>query len=160
MVQIAVVGDGKASGGLYDLARRVGAEVANAKAILICGGLGGVMEACARGAKEHGGLTIGILPGEDSSEANRYIDVKVVTAMSHARNAIIARSADAVIAVGGKFGTLSEVALALKMGKPVILLEESGGIIQDLSLKGAIKAKNPSEAVKMALEKGKGLLGN
>ncbi|MEE9594040.1 MAG: TIGR00725 family protein [Candidatus Hydrothermarchaeales archaeon] len=153
MVQIAVVGDGKATGATYDLAVEVGAEIAKAKAVLVCGGLGGVMEACAKGAKENGGLTVGILPGADSSEANPYIDVKVISAMSHARNAIIARTADAVIAVGGKYGTLSEVALALKSGKPVILLEVSGGLFQDIELEGVIKAKNPAEAVKIALKK-------
>jgi len=155
MVQIAVVGDGQATGATYDLAVAVGAEIAKAGAVLVCGGLGGVMEASAKGAKENGGLTVGILPGGDSKEANPYIDVKVVSAMSHARNAIVARTADAVIAVGGKYGTLSEVSLALKMGTPVILLEKSGGLIQDLDLEGAIKAKNPAEAVEIALEKGK-----
>ncbi|MFQ5815099.1 MAG: TIGR00725 family protein [Candidatus Hydrothermarchaeaceae archaeon] len=159
MVQIAVVGDGKATGKVYDLAVKVGAEIADAKAILVCGGLGGVMEACAKGAKENGGLTIGILPGQDSTEANPHIDVKVVTAMSHARNAIIARTADAVIVVGGGYGTLSEVAFALKLEKPVVLLETSGGILQDFTLEGMIRAKNPAEAVKIALEKGKALLG-
>lgn len=159
MIQIAVVGDGKATGKVYDLAMKVGAEIADANAILVCGGLGGVMEACAKGAKEHGGLTIGILPGQDSSEANPYINVKVVTAMSHARNAIIARTADAVIAIGGGYGTLSEVALALKLEKPVILLETSAGLLQDFELGMVIRAKNPVEAVKIALEQGKALLG-
>ncbi len=83
------------------------------------------MEAAAKGAKSGGGLTVGILPGEDASSANEFIDVKVVTAMSHARNAIIARTSDVLIAVGGGAGTLSEIALALKTGKPVITLKDA-----------------------------------
>ncbi len=153
MVQIGVIGDGEAGGELYDLAVRVGAEIANAKAILVCGGLGGVMEGCAKGARERGGLTVGILPGMESSEANPYVDVKIVTAMSHARNAIIARTADVLIAIGGGYGTLSEVALALKVGKPVIILETKQGIFHDFRLEGTVGARNPVEAVRMALEK-------
>lgn len=155
MIQIGVVGEGEASGDIYELAVKVGAEVAAAKAILVCGGLGGVMEGCARGAKERGGLTVGILPGMESSEANPYIDVKIVTAMSHARNAVIARTADVLIAIGGSYGTLSEVALALKLGKPVIVLETKESILKDIRLRGTLSSKTPVDAVRMAIEKAK-----
>ncbi|MEK6977179.1 MAG: TIGR00725 family protein [Candidatus Hydrothermarchaeota archaeon] len=153
MIQIAVVGGGDAKGGAYALAEEVGEEVARAGAVLLCGGLGGVMEAGAKGAKRGGGTTIGILPGEGKGEANPYIDFKIVTAMSYARNAVIARSADAVIAVGGGYGTLSEIALALKEGKPVVVVRTGGGLegplsgIKDGNLHFASTAK---EAVQLA----------
>jgi uncharacterized protein (TIGR00725 family) len=88
--------------------------------VLICGGLTGVMEHAARGARAAGGLTIGLLPGEDPTEANQYIDVAIATGLGHARNAILARTADGVVAVGGGLGTLSEIALALRNGRPTI----------------------------------------
>ncbi len=159
MLNIAVVGDGNANRKTYNPAIEVGAAIADSKSVLICGGLGGVMEGSAKGAKERGGLTVGILPGESSKEANHYIDIKIATGLGHARNAIVARAADAVIAVGGEYGTLSEVALALKMGKPVVYLETSGGILRDSEIKGVIKAKTPIDAVNIAIQKGKALLG-
>ncbi len=125
MIQIGVIGAQQSNPTEYSIAEDVGREVGRAGYILVCGGLGGVMEAAAKGAKSGGGLTVGILPGEDASSANEFIDVKVVTAMSHARNAIIARTADVLIAVGGGAGTLSEIALALKTGKPVITLKDA-----------------------------------
>ncbi len=146
--QIAVIGAGKGSKEIEKLSEEVGREIAMSGSILICGGLGGVMEAAARGAKEKGGITVGILPGTDESEANEYIDIKIVTAMSHARNAIIARTADALIAVGGGHGTLSEIALGLKSGKRVIALEVNESLAD---VKGVSLAKTPSEAVEMAL---------
>ena len=88
--------------------------------VLVCGGLGGVMEAACRGAKEAGGTTVGILPGADRDEANSFVDVAIPTGMGEARNALVVRAADAVVAIGGDYGTLSEVALALKAGKPVV----------------------------------------
>ena len=108
---------------IYDLARQVGRMVAKRGAILYCGGLGGVMEAAARGAVEAGGLTVGILPGAKADDANPYIKIPVVTGMSHARNVILVRSCQALIAVSGSHGTLSEIALALKMWKPVVGLK-------------------------------------
>lgn len=146
--QIAVIGAGKGSEEIEKLSEEVGREIAMSGSILICGGLGGVMEAAARGAKEKGGITVGILPGTDKSEANEYIDIKIVTAMSHARNAIIARTADALIAVGGEHGTLSEIALGLKSGKLVIVLEVNASLA---NVKGTLLAKTPREAVEMAL---------
>ncbi|MBU2559538.1 TIGR00725 family protein [archaeon] len=147
--QIAVIGAGTASGETRRLAEDLGREIAAKGAILICGGLGGVMEAAARGAKEGGGTTVGILPGNDKSGANDYIDIKIVTAMSHARNAIIAHTADALIAVGGQYGTLCEIALGLKLKKRVIVLVGAKNPFTDV--KGIKLAKTPKEAVEMAL---------
>jgi uncharacterized protein (TIGR00725 family) len=98
----------------------VGRGIAQRHAVLICGGLTGVMEHAARGARASGGLTIGLLPGEDPDEANEYIDVAIATGLGHARNAILARTADGVVALGGGLGTLSEIALALRNGRPTI----------------------------------------
>jgi uncharacterized protein (TIGR00725 family) len=147
--QIGVIGAGEASKEVLELAEEVGKTIAKNGATLICGGLGGVMEAAARGAKEAGGMTVGILPGMDKSEANKYIDIKIVTAMSHARNAIIARTADALIAVGGEHGTLSEIALGLKMEKPVIVIEAAKSELT--SVPGIQFASTPKEAVEMAI---------
>ncbi len=119
---IAVIGGAEAPGDLYDLAREVGREIARGGHTLVCGGLSGVMEAAARGAKEEGGLTIGILPTARRADANPYIDVAIATDMGQARNAIIANTCDALIAVGGSFGTLSEIAFGLKLGKRVVSL--------------------------------------
>ena len=117
---IAVVGAGRASPEELAVAEEVGAEIAAAGAVLVCGGLGGVMEAACRGARSRGGRTVGLLPGLDRSEANGWVEVAVPTGLGEARNAIVVRTADVVIAVHGEFGTLSEIALALKMGKPVV----------------------------------------
>jgi uncharacterized protein (TIGR00725 family) len=120
---IGVVGAGSCSDELADLARQVGGEIARRGAVLVCGGLGGVMQEAARGAKEQGGLTVGILPGHDVAEANAYIDIAVATNMGQARNAIIVETAQALITVAGGYGTLSEIALALKIGKTVVALK-------------------------------------
>lgn len=156
MLQIGVIGSSSADEELYKVSESLGEEIARAGCILVCGGLTGVMEAASKGAKRLGGLTVGILPGVGKEEANRYIDVKVVTAMSHARNAVIARTADVLIAVGGELGTLSEISLGLKIGKPVIVLEGVEGIGE--MVRGIDQnlyfSKSPKEAVKMALELG------
>jgi uncharacterized protein (TIGR00725 family) len=144
---VAVCGAGAGGTEAVELAERVGEAIALAGATLVCGGLGGVMEAAARGAREAGGLTIGILPGPDTSEANEWIQAPVATNMGHARNAVIVATADAVIAVGGEYGTLSEIALALKMGKPVVSLG-SWEVSRDV-----LKAAGPAEAVELALKK-------
>src|SRR3954454_21920415 len=101
----------------------MGRELARRGAVLVTGGLGGAMEAACRGAKAEGGTTLGILPAYDRSAANPWVDVAVPTGMGEARNALLVRAADAVIAVAGEFGTLSEIALALKVGTPVVGLE-------------------------------------
>ena len=117
---IAVIGNSSCSPEEAKLAVRVGTLLAEQGVTVICGGLGGVMEAACRGAKSKGGLTVGILPGQDSSTANPWVDVPVVTGIGEARNAAVVKSAQAVIAVGGSYGTLSEIAYALKSGIPVI----------------------------------------
>ncbi|MCJ7646509.1 TIGR00725 family protein [bacterium] len=117
---VAVIGGNFCSKEIAEMAYQVGKRIAERKHILICGGLAGVMEAACRGAKDGGGWTIGILPGKDKNEANRFVDIPIVTAMSHARNAIIVRTADVLIAVDGKYGTLSEIGLALAIGKKVV----------------------------------------
>jgi uncharacterized protein (TIGR00725 family) len=98
----------------------LGRGIAQRDAVLICGGLSGVMEHAARGARAAGGLTIGLLPGENPDEANAYIDIAIASGLSHARNAILARTADGLVAVGGGLGTLSEIALALRNRRPAI----------------------------------------
>ena len=116
---VGVIGGSICPASLVKTAREVGSEIARRGHTLICGGLGGVMEEASRGARETGGTTIGILPGKFKEDANPYISFPIVTAMSHARNAIIVRTADALIAIDGKSGTLSEIGLALAIDKPV-----------------------------------------
>ncbi len=119
---IAVIGTGEAAGDLYEQAREVGRLVAEGGGTVVCGGLGGVMEAAARGATEFGGAAIGVLPDEGRQRANLYLTYSVATGTGQARNLAVVCSADAVIAVGGGYGTLSEVGLALKVGRPVVSL--------------------------------------
>ncbi len=117
---IAVVGDGQCPEEIADRAEAVGRAIAEAGAVLVCGGLGGVMEAACRGAREQGGTTIGILPGLDPEDANPFVDIPIVTGMGQNRNLLVVASAGAVVAVSGGYGTLSEIALALKHGIPVV----------------------------------------
>jgi uncharacterized protein (TIGR00725 family) len=117
---VAVCGESDPQTSLADLAFELGRGIAQRDAVLICGGLTGVMEHAARGAQAAGGLTIGLLPGEDPDDANAYIDVAIATGLGHARNAILARTADGVVALGGGLGTLSEIALALRNRRPTI----------------------------------------
>jgi uncharacterized protein (TIGR00725 family) len=121
-LQIGIIGSRSCSNEIASIAERTGSLIASHEAILICGGRGGVMEAAARGAQAAGGLTVGILPGPSKTEANPFVDIKIPTDMGHARNAIIARAADCLIAIAGEYGTLSEIALALQMAKPVVTL--------------------------------------
>ncbi len=120
---ISVVGGGECDDAIRALAEEVGKLVAQEGATLVCGGLGGVMQAAAQGAKLAGGTTIGILPGHDRSQANPYLDHVITTGVGHARNLAVVSSGDAVIAVGGGFGTLSEIGLASKIGRPVVILD-------------------------------------
>jgi uncharacterized protein (TIGR00725 family) len=117
---VAVVGPGAASGGEIETAEAVGRGLAQVGATVVCGGLGGVMAAACRGAASGGGLTIAILPGSDRSAANEWARVVIPTGLGEMRNALVVRCADAVIAVGGAYGTLAEIALALKAGVPVL----------------------------------------
>jgi uncharacterized protein (TIGR00725 family) len=141
---VAVVGSGEASGELYQKAREVGRLVAERGGTVVCGGRSGVMEAAARGAKEAGGTAIGILPDEDREKANEYVSYSVATGTGHARNLAVVCSGDVVIAVGGEYGTLSEIGLALKVGRPVVALES-----WDLGAHIAV-ASSPQEAVEAA----------
>ena len=120
---VAVVGSGSVRGDLYQKAREVGRLVAEGGATIVCGGLSRVMEAAARGAAEAGGTVIGILPDEDRERQNEYLTYSVATGAGQARNLAVACSADVVIAVGGEYGTLSEIGLARKVGRPVVVVE-------------------------------------
>lgn len=148
---IAVIGSGQCSSELYALAQQVGYLLAQKGAILVCGGLGGVMEAACRGAKEADGQTIGILP-HSQREGNPYLDIALPTGLGEARNFLVVKVADSVIAVGGGYGTLSEIGLALKMGKKVVALQ-SWELSQrgHLDNCGLIKVAEPQKAVKLAL---------
>lgn len=123
LIQIAVIGSSEAAPPDLWASEDVGRAVASAGAVLVCGGLGGVMEAACRGAKSAGGVTVGILPDLVRSDANQWVDVVIPTGIGEARNSLVVSSADAVIAIGGEYGTLSEIALALRYGKPVIGLD-------------------------------------
>jgi uncharacterized protein (TIGR00725 family) len=143
-VYIAVIGGSEIGAELAGLARQVGREVARRGAVLLCGGLGGVMAAAAQGAQEAGGVSLGILPDGDRWRANPYLTYTIATNLGHARNMLIAHSADAVIAVDGSYGTVSEAAIALKLGKPVIAIEVTW------DLPGLQRAGSPDEAVDLA----------
>lgn len=117
---VAVVGPDEATETECETAEQVGRGLAERKATVVCGGLGGVMAAACRGARTAGGLTVGILPGEDRSAANEWLTITIPTGLGELRNGLVVRAADAVIAIGGAYGTLSEIALALKKGVPVI----------------------------------------
>jgi uncharacterized protein (TIGR00725 family) len=119
---VAVVGSGTATGELYGRAREIGRLIAKRGGVVVCGGLSGVMEAAARGATEIGGTAIGILPDEDRGRANAYLSYSVATGAGQARNLAVVCSGDVVIAVGGEYGTLSEIGLALKIGRPIVAL--------------------------------------
>ena len=144
---VAVVGGHPARPQDLEAAEAVGRELARRGAVLVCGGLGGVMEAACRGAKAEGGRTVGVLPSLERSDANEHVDVAIATGMGELRNGLIVRSVDAVIAIGGGFGTLSEIAFALKTGKPVIGLgtwdlarDEPDPIVQVDSAEAAVTA--------------------
>jgi len=153
MRQIAVVGsDSELADDVMEIAEGIGRDIAKEGCVLICGGRQGVMEAACKGAKDAGGTTVGILPGLNKEDANSYIDVIITSGMGYARNSIVVSCADAVIAISGRVGTLSEVALALNYGKPVVVVEGSGGISDsvDKVVEGIHRAR-PEEAVKLAL---------
>ena len=130
---------------MLDLAEEVGERIAAAGAILVCGGLGGVMEASARGAQKGGGLTVGVLPGGEHGDANQFIGVRIVTNLGEARNVVVVRSSHAIIALPGEYGTLSEVALALKIGVPVV------GLGAWTQFQGVVSANTAEEGVAHAL---------
>jgi len=153
---VAVVGASQCTPQEAEIAEAVGRELARRDAILICGGRGGVMEAACRGAKAGGGRTVGILPGTSRHQANPYVDIPIVTGPGEARNLIIVRSADAVIAVGGEYGTLSEIAFALKLGVPVVGLGTWELSKDGRRVEAIVRATSPTEAVERALTLGAG----
>ncbi len=143
-VYVAVVGAGDAPVAVLGQAEAVGAGLAAGGAVVVTGGLGGVMAAACRGAKAAGGTTLAILPGTDRSDANAWVDLAVPTGMGEARNALVVRSADALVALAGEYGTLSEIALALKLGRPVIGLGS-------WDIDGVQRAADAADAVARAL---------
>jgi uncharacterized protein (TIGR00725 family) len=142
---IGVIGGRRTEKHLLAEAEEAGRLIAERGAVMVCGGLKGVMEAASRGAKSAGGLTVGILPHEHARDANEFVDIPIPTGLGIGRNVIIARTAGALIAVGGEYGTLSEIAFALQMGKPVIG-------IGTWEIKGVIQVKNAVDAVEKAFE--------
>jgi len=143
---IGVIGAGSATPRGLLLAEQVGRLLAEQQVVVVCGGLGGVMEAACRGAFEAGGTTIGILPGADASQANPFVTLPIVTNLGHARNVLVAQTAQVLIAVEGEYGTLSEMAIGLKIGRPVIALASWPG------LEGVVYVESAGEAVTRALE--------
>ena len=143
---VAVIGGGSITPEVAALAVEVGRELARRGAVVICGGLTGVMEAVARGVREGGGISLGILPGPDRVLANPHLTYSLPTNLGHARNIIIAHAADAVIAIDGGYGTISEAAIALKLGKPVV------GIKTSWNMPNLVTVIDPKEAVIYALE--------
>ena len=150
---ISVIGASRASAEELQTAEAVGKEVAKAGAALVCGGLDGIMEAACRGAVSAGGITIGILPGEHRETANPYVQIPIVTGMGYARNTIVAKSGQAVIAIGGGYGTLSEIAYARQAGIPVIGLGTWNLSRNDGPDTSIIRADNPADAVKLAISR-------
>ncbi|HEV7884332.1 MAG TPA: TIGR00725 family protein [Solirubrobacteraceae bacterium] len=142
---VAVVGaGGEVAASVLADAEAVGAELARRGAVVVCGGLGGVMEAACRGARAQGGVTLGILPGTDRSAANPWVSVAVATGLGELRNGLVVRSADAVVAIAGEYGTLSEIALALKAGLRVVGL-------RSWEIPGMLAADDAPAAVALAL---------
>ncbi|HEX5175236.1 MAG TPA: TIGR00725 family protein [Gaiellaceae bacterium] len=141
-LQVSVIGSGAEH---EENAETVGRLLAERRATVVTGGLGEVMAAASRGAKGAGGTTIGILPGETRAGANPWLDHVVVTGIGHGRNLAVVASGDAVIAVGGRYGTLAEIAFALTLGRPVVVLEPG------LVVEGTQRAQTPAEAVELAL---------
>jgi uncharacterized protein (TIGR00725 family) len=153
---VAVIGDGDPRGPdahrLLEWAEEVGQLLARGEAVVVTGGLGGVMRAASRGAAAGGGMTIGILPGADAAEANEYVKLAIPTGLGVVRNLVVVTSADAVVAVGGRHGTLSEIGLALRMGREVVALS-SWRVESDQRVSGprVHRARDPREAAQLAL---------
>ncbi len=151
LIFIGVIGGGEVSPKVASIAEEVGKEIARRGAVLVCGGLGGVMEAACRGASGEGGLTIGILPGENRQAANTYVKIPIVTGIGYARNVAVVKSAQAVIAVDGSYGTLTEIAHALQSGIPVIGLDTWSLSLDGQADNTIIRAHNPKDAVSKAM---------
>ena len=153
MIMVGVIGASEADEQLRSAAEQVGEELASRGAIVICGGLTGVMEAVCRGARKRDGMTVGVIPSDRKEDANPHVQIPIVTGIGVARNAIITRTADVVIAVGGQFGTLSEIGYALSMGKTVVAIDSWRlERATERQITGLIHASSPKEAVDIALE--------
>ena len=158
--RIGVIGaDGEITSAVYSISEKIGGDIARSGSVLICGGRGGVMEAASRGASVAGGLVIGILPSYDKKEGNAYVDVAITTGMGHSRNSLVVSSSDALIAINGRLGTLSEISLALCMGKPVIAVSGTGGVagvieeeLKKMGIKEKVTRAKPEDAVKIAIK--------
>ncbi len=150
-MQIGVIGSGSCGKAAREVAFEVGREIARRGAVLVCGGLGGVMEAAAGGARSAGGCTVGILPGTDRADANPDVDVVVVTGMGIARNLLVVRSSDALVAVDGGPGTLSEIAFALQLGVPVVGIGTWKLDAERLGGRRVMEASTAAEAVELAV---------
>jgi uncharacterized protein (TIGR00725 family) len=148
---IAVIGGSECSPQEAELAEKVGRELAKQSAVLVCGGLGGIMAAVCKGASSEGGVTIGILPGGSRHAANPYVQIPIVTNLGEARNVVLVKSAEAVIAIGGGYGTLSEIGHALRNGIPVVGLNTWSLSRNDQSDDSIILAQDPAEAVNKAI---------
>ena len=148
MKMIGVIGAGSCDNEIYEVARKVGVGIAKTGATLVCGGLGGVMEGACRGAHEAGGQTVGILPGHDRADANPYVSIPIVTDLGHARNILVVRTSDLLIAISGGYGTLSEISIALKLRRPVI------GLGTWPNMEGVQYVATPEEALNAALASG------
>lgn len=148
---IAVIGGSECSPQEAELAEEVGRELARQGAVLVCGGLGGIMAAACKGASLKGGVTIGILPGGSRQTANPYVQIPIVTNLGEARNVVVVKSAEAVIAIGGGYGTLSEIGHALRNGIPVVGLNTWSLSRNDQPDNSIILAQNPAEAVNKAI---------
>ena len=144
-IRIAVIGGSRPGRQALDTALEVGRLIARSGAVVVCGGLGGVMEAASRGAREEGGLVVGILPGNSPADANPWIDIPIATGLGYTRNSLVVMNADAIIAVDGEYGTLSEIAYGLIQGKKVVGL-------RTWDVRGVTVAETAEEAVRLALE--------
>lgn len=147
---LGVIGEADCGPDLYAMAEEVGRLAALGGAAVVCGGLGGVMEAACRGATAEGGIAIGILPGTSAADANPYVTLPVPTAMGEGRNILVVRASDAIVAVGGRYGTLSEIALALKLGKPLVGLRTWELSIGGHRVDAFPVCNTPGEAVALA----------
>jgi uncharacterized protein (TIGR00725 family) len=147
-IYIGVIGAGRCSKKLKDQAFAVGMAIAEENAVLVCGGLKGIMEAAAKGARQAGGTTIGIIPGNDRTDANPYCDIVIPTGMGEARNVLVVQTSDTIVALHGKYGTISEMSFALKFNKPLVSLVEWSVFPEVIHIPDPVKAVK--EAVKLA----------
>lgn len=148
---VGVAGGGACSNEIYEIAQKTGLELAKRGTIIVCGGRSGVMEAAAKGAKEAGGVTIGILPNADYSEANEYLDYMICTGIGQARNLLVVLNSRVLVAIGGEAGTLSEIALALKHSIPVVALRSWP--LHEMKSGGNLRLFYPVETVEQCVEK-------